>query len=152
VATEYRGDLDTVPLFAIWKSEIVDDPNDADVPVTVGAKELFLDWSQSGDDFSDSQILDITFSALEAGGDCFVGTSNGASDEDDSTDPILIIHSDGSFEPLYKGGLLLPENNEPDATKIVWGSGEYMYVYNSVTETVNRLGMNRDGAPNYGRE
>jgi hypothetical protein len=148
VIAEYRGDLDSVPLMAIWKSEIV--ASAGDISIDVGARELVLDWAQSGD-FSDSDIMDITFSAEEAGGDCFVATNNGASDTDDSTDPILIIHSDGSFESFYKGGLLVPDGGEPDADIMVWGNGKYMYIYNSAVNRIFQLGMNRNGAPYYGR-
>ncbi len=149
VVAEYRGDIADVPLMAIWKSEITTAAGD--IPLDVGARELVLDWAQSGD-FSDSDIMEITFSAEEAGGDCFVATNNGLSDTDDSTDPILIIHSDGTFESFYKGGLLMPDDGEPDASKMVWGNGKYMYIYNNDVKRIIRLGMNRNGAPYYGRE
>ncbi len=148
VVAEYRGDLVTIPLMAIWRSEIIS--AEGDIPIDVGEKELILDWSKSGD-FSDSDIMDITFSDVDAGGDCFVATTNGASDTDDSTDPILIIHSDLSSEPFYKGGLLVPSDGEPDASKMVWGSDKYMYIFNSTSGKIFQLGMNRNGAPYYGR-
>jgi hypothetical protein len=147
VKAEYRDELGR---FAIWRSQIIS--STGDIPLDVEAKECILEWSQSGADFSDSEIMDMTFSSLESGGDLLVATNNGAIEGDDSTDPILIIHMDGSFEPVYKGGLLAPEEGEPDANKLIWGNAEYIYVYNSTNLTISRLGMNRDGAPYYGRE
>lgn len=144
VFANYRGDLTDVPVVAIWRSKIIS--ASGDIPLDAEAKELVLDWSQAGDDFSDSQIKDMAFSSIESGGDLFITTDNGTVDGDTSIDPILMIHQDGSMEPLYKGGML-----DPGSDKVIWDSAQAMYYYNSVNGNVMKLGMKRDGAPYYGR-
>lgn len=144
VIADYRGDLTDVPVLAIWRSKMI--PADGDIPLDTEAKELVLDWSRAGDDFSDAQLYNFTFSSLDAGGDMYIATNNGATEEDTSIDPIMIIHQDGSRETLYIGGML-----EPDVYNLVWGSAQSMYYYNTINNNIVIMGMKRDGAPYYGR-
>ncbi len=130
IAAEYAGNDPAIPVTAIWKNQILNTNGD------LGDKMLVFDWKNSGD-FADAEVLDITFSQ---DGDLYIAS--------DYTDPVLIVHTDGSSEPLYKDILLSPISN------IIWGNSHYLYVkrnanYDAVQ--VVRIEMNKPGAPYYGR-
>ena len=120
----------------VWKSEIVSDTG------SVGPSELVFDWATAGE-FADSDLKSITFSV---DGDMLIGTANTANT---TLDPILVLHSNGSFGPLYPGQLLLP------ADHIVWGNGAYVYVNranrDSELRRIIRVNLLKSGAPYFGR-
>ena len=68
----------------------------------------------------------------------------------DNPNPILVIHRDGSFEPLYPGELTSP------SASFCWGTGFYLYynlqVQSAEDSGIKRVIMGRNGAPYYGRE
>ena len=111
----------------IWKNEILTDS-------TVGDNILVFDWSDAGD-FSGSAFYSITFSQDK---DMYVGTDN--------SDPILIVHPDGTSEPLYKYIL------SASATHLVWGTKTYIYANSPDIRRVIRISMGKQGAPYYGRQ
>jgi len=115
----------------IWKSQILNEGN-------LATAEPVFNWANSGS-FSTSEINDITFSEE---GDMYVATNN--------SDPILIIHSDGTTETLYEKLLSGP------AAHLVWGNGNYIYINrygeNDDVSGVDRVIMGKQGAPYYGRD
>jgi hypothetical protein len=116
----------------IWKSEIQDSKG------SLGPAVQYFDWANAGE-FSAHTPGSITFAE---DGDLYVGTSN--------TDPILVIHPDGSTEPLYPGIL------KPTAGQLVWGNGDYLFVNRTSKDPnlrrVIRVAMGKKGAPYYGRQ
>ena len=130
VAAVYTGSEPIGVKSGVWKNEILSPNGD------LADKELYLDWANAGD-FSGSELNDITFSQQ---GDMYVATSN--------SDPILIVHRDGSSEPLYGGGFFTPS-----FFNLVWGNGKFIYVNRgsiTVRELI-RIEMDTQGAPYYGR-
>lgn len=146
VAADYNGvNIRTVRVFngyvyvggdstghqCIWRNEIIS----AD---SLGPKELYFDWSNEID--PTSKVLSITFST---DGDMYVGT--------DAPEAIIVVHPDGSHEPLYPGVL------EPQSYALCWGNGQYLYVTRRSTDPskkrIIRVNMlDKEGAPYYGRE
>ena len=103
----------------------------------LGDKIEVFNWANAGS-HSESIINDITFSQ---DGYLYVAT--------DYSNPILIIHPDGSTETIYEGLLASP------LTKICWGNGNYLYI-NWAGRTdeesgIYRIIMGKKGAPYYGR-
>ena len=103
----------------------------------LGDKIEVFNWANAGS-HSESMINDITFSQ---DGYLYVAT--------DYSNPILIIHPDGSTETIYEGLLASP------LTKICWGNGNYLYI-NWAGRTdeesgIYRIIMGKKGAPYYGR-
>jgi hypothetical protein len=89
-----------------------------------------LDWAQTGE-FANSTPACLTFSAS---GTIFIGS--------DYTHPILILNSDGTQDILYKN--IIPD----DATKLVWGNGNYLYmILDGSEKNVLRIDMGMHGAP-----
>jgi hypothetical protein len=81
---------------------------------------------------------------IAADGDIILGTTK-------STEPIIVVHQDGSYEPLYLGVI-------PHGTRVyafAWDPGKYLYFTREAvggnTQTIMRLDMQKQGAPNYGR-
>lgn len=114
----------------IYKLQLLGDGN-------LGEKIEVFNWANAGS-HSQSIINDITFSQ---DGDLVVAT--------DHSNPILIIHPNGSAEALYEGLLASP------LTKICWGNGNYLYI-NWAGRTdeesgIYRIIMGKKGAPYYGR-
>jgi hypothetical protein len=110
----------------IWRNKIVSDDE-------LGPNEVYFKWSENIDDIS--EVLCIVFSA---DGDMYVGT--------DAAQAIVIVHPDGSFEPLYPGVI------EPTSYAMAWGPGQYLYVNrrNDLDPTQKRmikLFMQKYGAP-----
>jgi hypothetical protein len=124
-----RGDTSNF----IWRLKINGDQ--------LGAEELVFDWGKKYGNQKGAPLA-ITFSA---DGDMYVGTN--------APDAIIVIHSDGTFEPLYPGVLFPTSNN------LCWGAGPYSkYLFVSrQTETasttrVMKVYIGKEGAPYYGRK
>lgn len=113
----------------IWRNQMLPDKK-------LGPNELFFDWGANID--PTSEILSMTFSA---DGDMYIGT-NAAS-------AIIIVHSNGTFEPLYPGVL------EPTSYSVSWGAKQFLYVArrsdDAKKQRVIKINMLKDGAPYYGR-
>lgn len=133
---EYNGDDTSIPQHGIWKSQILNGTGE------LGGKELVFDWTQA-DDFANSTMSSITFAE---DGDMYVGMS------DDPTYPILVIHSDNTYEPLYHDSTILMVI----ADQIVWGNGLSGYINRGISSTsgikIVRIGMGKPGAPYFGRD
>ena len=126
----YVGGKDnTATKQCIWRNQILPDNK-------LGQNEFYFDWGANID--PTSEILSITFSVA---GDMYVGTNAGSA--------IIIVHSDGTFEPLYPGVL------EPNSNSISWGSKQFLYVARRSDDVKKRrvikINMLEDGAPYYGR-
>lgn len=132
VAALYLGTDPTVPRSGIWRAQILSATG------TLGNEELVFDWANSGE-FSAASFFALTFAQ---DGEIYVGTNH--------ADPILRIKTDGSSEALYKGLL------GPNATHLVWGNGDYLYMNRGSTQPENRrvyrIDMGKKGAPYYGRK
>ncbi|MDZ7309707.1 MAG: IPT/TIG domain-containing protein [candidate division KSB1 bacterium] len=120
----------------IWKSRI------ESASGNLGDKQLFFDWAQAGD-FAKVAISAMT---IAEDGNVYVGTNDRT-----VTNPILMISSDGSqSEALYSGIL------DPGAERMVWGTGNSLYVSRGfsgiTTRRVLRIDMGKKGAPDYGRK
>ena len=70
---------------------------------------------------------------------------------DDPTYPVLVIHADGDYEPIYYDSTILI----PVVDQIVWGNGLSCYINRGISSTsgakILRIGMGKPGAPYYGR-
>lgn len=100
----------------------------------VGNPELVLNSDQVKT-YAGAGLLSLTFSN---DGDMFIGT--------DQEEPILLKKANGEIQPLYYDIL------EPVADQLVWGNGNFLYMYNSETKQVSRIDMGKQGAPYYGRQ
>lgn len=114
----------------IWKHQMLDNGE-------IGEPVLVFDW----DDFEpnpESFITDITFSEE---GELYVGTNR--------SNPVLIIHDDGSVEDLYAGIL------ESPASQICWGNKNYLYINrmgkDETDSGLSRIIMGKAGATYFGR-
>lgn len=127
----YTGTDPAVPKSGIWRAQILSPAGD------LGNEELVFDWANSGA-FAAARFYAITFSQ---DGEIYVGTNN--------ADPLLRILPDGRSEAVYKGLL------QPEATHLVWGNGDYLYMNRGSTQAelrrVIRIDMGKKGAPYYGR-
>lgn len=135
-AAEYRGTDSTVAAQAIWRCEILSAAGD------LGDAELFFDWTTTGDDTSGTVLETVTFSE---NGDMYIGTNN-----PNDGDPVLIVHPDGSFEPLYPGLL------QYQSRQLVWGNDVILYENREGDVPAHRRLMRiittSRGAPYYGRQ
>ncbi len=130
VLAYYKGSDINIPSRGIWRSRISDAQGNLTNP------ELVVDWSTTGN-YAAVEFYDLTFAS---DGDMYVGTAY--------RDPILVVHPDGSTEPLYPGTLI------PDADQLVWGNANYMYVNRTGSSEIRnlvRIDMNKEGAIYYGR-
>ena len=113
----------------VWRNQILPDNK-------LGQNEVYFDWGTNID--PTSEILSIAFSA---DGDMYVGTN--------AESAIIIVHSDGAFEPLYPGVL------EPTSNSLSWGGKQYLYVARRSDDAKKRrvikINMLKEGAPYYGR-
>ncbi|MBN1540914.1 IPT/TIG domain-containing protein [candidate division KSB1 bacterium] len=117
----------------IWRHRINADES-------VGERELVFNWTEN---FGTASLLGLTFAA---DGTMYIGT--------DLMESIMVLHSDGNFEPLYPGVLL------PETYSLCWGPDEFLYIArrndskNSSQElqTVLKINMVKLGAPYYGRQ
>lgn len=128
ISGKYNGEDTNHPQQGIWRNEILDADGN------LGANELVFDWSSH----FDANLSSITFSAT---GNMYIGT--------DADEAIIVLHEDGSTEPLYPG-LIFPETYD-----FVWGNGHFMYISRrNETESkraVVKINMLQTGAPYYGR-
>jgi len=93
-----------------------------------------LKWSEMGD-FASSSANWFDFSS---DGKIFVATDN--------SDPIMVYNpADGSQDIYYKSILPTP------ATKIAWGTGNYLYMAVGSQEIMLKINMGIAGAPYWGR-
>jgi hypothetical protein len=111
---------------------------------SLGVAEDFFNVSQSlGTNSAGAPITALDFD-IAADGDVIVGTTR-------SIDPIIVIHQDGSFESLYPG--VVPLNTRVYA--FAWDPAQYLYftreASGSVIQSIIRLDMQKQGAPQYGR-
>ena len=126
----YDGYLYLLVDVDIVRHEIID--NQGNINPTA---ESVLNWAETGD-YSAATPIYFTFSAE---GRIFIGT--------DYTDPIAVFNpSIGSISEFYK--TILPA----EASKIVWTSGNILYMIQSGDEVVLRIDMGEPGAPYYGRQ
>jgi hypothetical protein len=129
---------------AVWRNQI-------NSPNSLGPKELVIDLTAELG-FA-TEIEAITFAE---DGDMYLSIIN-------SDDPILIVHPDGSFEPLYPGVLKPADAVNIEVTDMAWGNGVYLYI-NLLTQfeepdgsitTVRemyKVNMQKNGAVYYGRD
>lgn len=115
---------------------------------------------------SAEQVFDLT---AVLGPDAFINNMEIASDGDiylatNQPDPVIIVHPDGSWEPLYPG-LWLPDGAIAmvGIEDLVWGNGNYMYATRVHTIRDNdgnpkniqnalKINMLKPGATYYGRQ
>ena len=115
---------DDVTKWGVWKGQFDG--------TSIGDPELVLNSDQV-EGYETALLLSLTFSAEGA---MLLGT--------DQDDPILLVRGN-EVQPLYYDIL------EPDAAHLVWGSENYLYVFNSLTASVVRIDMGGSGAPYWGR-
>lgn len=101
-------------------------------------EKVFSLTEKYGADFPAVSALAVTFAA---DGDMIIGTN--------MTDPVVVVHPNGSYETLYPGLL------GPNALLFAWGPGNNLYYTREKTGTtaqvVMRVDMQKAGAPYYGR-
>jgi hypothetical protein len=115
---------------AVWRNQIIS-------PDSLRPNEMVFDWTAKV-----SAVSGIVSMAFAADGDMYLGTKG--------SEAIVVVHPDGSHEPLYPGLL------EPESYALTWGNGIYLYVvrHNDVDadkRRIIRLNMQKNGAPYYGR-
>jgi hypothetical protein len=118
---------------------------------SLGTAEDVLNISQSVlPESGTTNILGTDFDIAEDG-DIIVGTTR-------NTDPIIVIHQDGSFESLYPG--VVPQNTRVYAFS--WGPDQYLYFTREerdvngdgtidMLQLIARLDMQKQGATYFGR-
>ncbi len=133
VAGSYTGSNPSFPKTGVWRHQILDATG------TLGNREEVFDWASN---FPGLTLLSVNFAA---DGDMYLGS--------DGSDPITIVHVDGSFESLYTGVL------SPETYAMSWGYGPYMFVNrrndivgSASTRRLLKVNMGKDGAPYYGRQ
>ncbi len=126
----YTGSDSTRVQEGLWRNPILSAEGD------LGEAELVFDWRKH---FPDYNLLSM---AIAKDGDILLGT--------DGAETIIVLHPDGSFEPLYPGVL------EPPASVMVWGNGNYLYVnrrsVDGAKKRIIRINLLKEGAPYYGRQ
>ncbi|NOZ75561.1 MAG: hypothetical protein GXO90_09360 [FCB group bacterium] len=130
---DYIGTDTTVIQDGIWRNQIQD-------ASTLGTTELVIDWSTAMG--PDAPILNgITFAQ---DGTMILSCDNVAALY--SIDP---PYSDQEIAPIYTEVL------DPPATKITWGTGNYLFVNSRSSDDTKkrifRIDMVKPGAPYYGR-
>lgn len=123
----------------IWRNQI-NSVND------LGANELVFDATATLG--SDVEIQSLAFAE---DGDIYIGIN--ATD-----DPIIVLHPDGSTEPLYPG-LWRPEGfNSVAIYDLTWGNGNHIYAVrrasnaDGTVQNVLKINMQKTGAPYWGRQ
>ncbi len=119
------------PVEGVWRFPIVS----AD---SLGAAEKYFDLSaRPGYGQNGPGVYAITFNT---DGDMYVGT--------DGPDAILIVHPNGTAEPLYPGLF------QPQTLLFAWGKGSTLYAVRSglgVSHVILKINTQKTGAPYYGR-
>ena len=122
----------------VWRNPI-------NVPGNLGpSEEVFNLTSALG---ANIEIFTMTFDET---GNMYLGMN--------TDDPILIVHPDGSFEPLYPG-LWIPNGSSgvSEVFDIEWGNDIFMYVNrrheqeSGIVHQLLKVNMLKMGAPYYGR-
>ncbi len=127
----------------VWRNQI-------NAPNQLGANQAVFNLTQElGENI---EIFTMTF---DENGDMYLGITG--------DDPILIVHPDGSHEPLYPG-IWLPEGADrvDEAYDIVWGNDIFMYVVRrhvekddagleTIVQNVLKVNMLKKSAPYFGR-
>ncbi len=127
----------------VWRNQI-NAPND------LGANETIFNLTQALGEFS--ELFTMTF---DENGDMYLGING--------NNPILVVHPDGSNEPLYPG-IWLPEGADRinEAYDIVWGNDVFMYVtrrhvekdadgVETTVQNIVKVNMLKKSAPYFGR-
>jgi hypothetical protein len=131
VAGKFTGDNPAIPEQAIWRNEITSADGD------LGPNEVYYNWETGS--YPNSNINTITFSS---DGDAYIGT--------DGAEVIVILHPDGSTEPLYPGVL------SPETYYLTWGDGVFLYANRRSTvqedKAILMINVLEEGAPYYGRQ
>ncbi len=101
-------------------------------------EKVFSLTEKYGTDFPAVSALAVTFAA---DGDMIIGTN--------MTDPVVVVHPNGSYETLYPGLL------GPNALLFAWGPDNNLYYtrekVGTKAQVVIRVDMQKPGAPYYGR-
>lgn len=127
----YYGDRKDFPEIGLFASRLTPEGG-------VSEETVLLDWTKT--EYSDSQLLSF---ALADDGDIFLGTSG--------SNPILILHPNGTIEPLY------PTLLTPSAAGLAWGNSNYLYMMRGneggqfEAGRIFRIRLKKKGAPYYGR-
>ena len=127
----------------VWRNQI-NAPND------LGVSEVVFNLTQALGEFSELFTM-----AFDENGDMYLGING--------NDPILVVHPDGSNEPLYPG-IWLPEGADrvDEAYDIVWGNDVFMYVVRrhvekdaagleTIVQNILKVNMLKNSAPYFGR-
>ncbi|MDZ7294046.1 MAG: IPT/TIG domain-containing protein [candidate division KSB1 bacterium] len=113
----------------VWRNRINPDG-------TLAPKEVYFDWGSRID--TTSEVQAITFAQ---DGDLYIGTN--------APQAVVVVHRDGSFEPLYPGVL------EPASNYLAWGNSNFLYICRRSEDpkkkAVLKVNMLKQGAPYYGR-
>ncbi|APF19514.1 IPT/TIG domain-containing protein [Caldithrix abyssi] len=130
LAGSYTGADTTQVQEGVWRNEILNAEGD------LGPNELVFDWHSH---FPQNNLLSMV---IAEDGDIIIGS--------DTPDPLIAIHPDGRFEPVYPGVI------EPPASSMVWGNGDYLYINRRSSEAskkrILRVNMLRKSAPYFGRQ
>jgi len=121
----------------LWKNQIIADSE------TLGDTEVVFDFDANFPGF-EIQSLEIA-----EDGDLLLGTT--------AAEAIIVLHPNGSFEPLYPGVL------SPDVYAMIWGNGQFLYLTQKEiiikdddsekeVSSVFRINMRKNGAPYFGRQ
>ena len=124
------------PTKRVYKNAILNTNGD------LGPNTVAFDWANAGSAYTSASLFALTFAA---NGDMVIGTN--------VANPIVIVHPDGSSEPLYPG--VIP-TQITQSLQFAWGTGTSLYVNRdnpgtNVTRGVSKLSMGENGAPYYGR-
>ncbi len=134
-AAEYRGSDAGIPAQAVWRCQILS--NDGQL----GDPEVAFDWATTGD----SSGSDLQTVAFDENGVMYIGTTNLG-----DTNPITVVHPDGSHEPLYPGLLQF------QSRQLVWGNSVILYEnrggFFPANRRLVRIIMTAPSAPYYGRQ
>ncbi len=126
----YSGSDTTQVQEGIWRNEILNADGD------LGANELVFDWHKH---FPQNNLLSMV---IAEDGDIIIGS--------DTPDPLIALHPDGSFEPVYPGVI------DPPASIMVWGTGKFLYINrrssDGAKKRILRVNMLKNSAPYYGRQ
>ena len=139
----YNNDLYVLATVAsnqsVWRFQIISSDS-------LGQAEKYFDFTDKigGDSVSASVIT------IAADGDLYIGT-------DKMIDPVIIVHPDKSFEPLYPGVI----GAQTYIYSFSWDPGNFLYfsevpIFDNTGAVVKipkifRLNMQKNGAPQYGR-
>jgi hypothetical protein len=148
----FTANLRTVRVFdnALYAGGQMDDMEGVwkftfDAGNNIGTPELYFNLTELN---AAAKVYAVTFAA---DGDMYVGT-------DLEKDPIIVVHTDKTSEPLYPG-VIAPKTI---INTFTWDTGNFLYFSRSQTlsadgalilaPTVIKLNMQKPGAPYFGRQ